>query len=108
MQRAQCQPGGVAADGDHYLEVSTWRYRGSLLVDEDEHMPPSGRRRRQKTDRTARISTRDGLLELDAQYLEILGLLDRATVARRTIAAVPRLTGVDLAWLGEPIAEDQM
>jgi signal transduction histidine kinase len=48
------------------------------------------------------------LLELDAQYAGILGLLDRAAVARRTVAAVPRLTGVDLAWLGEPMAEDRM
>ena len=77
------------------------------------------RRRHHKTGRPARTSTRGepgrgpsalqaGLSELDAQYAGILGLLDRAAVARRTVAAVPRLTGADLAWLGEPIAEDRM
>lgn len=69
--------------------------------------------------RSARIITRGalghrpgglqaGLLELDAQYAGIIGLLDRTAVARRTVAAVPRLAGVDLAWLGEPVAEDRM
>ena len=58
--------------------------------------------------RRSASALRAGLLELDAQYAGILGLLDRAAVARRTVAAVPGLTGVDLAWLGEPIAEDRM
>lgn len=78
------------------------------------------RRRRQiRTGRPAKTDTRGalgrgpgalqaGLLELDAQYAGILGLLDRAAIARRTVAAVPGLTGVDLAWLGEPVAEDRM
>jgi len=50
----------------------------------------------------------DGLLELDAQYAAVVGLLDRAAVARRTVASVPRLTGAELAWLGEPTAADRM
>jgi len=77
------------------------------------------RRRPNKIGRLARPRTRGargpgpsalqaGLLELEAQYAGILGLLDRAAVARRTVAAVPGLTGVDLAWLGEPIADDRM
>jgi signal transduction histidine kinase len=82
-------------------------------------MSVPGRRRRDKTGRSVRTTRRGapgpassalqaGLLDLEAQYAGILGLLDRAAVARRTVAAVPGLTGVDLAWLGEPIAEDRM
>jgi len=53
----------------------------------------------------------DLLLALDAQYAEILGMLDRAAAVRRLVANVPRLVGVDVAWVGDPLAapgEDRM
>jgi signal transduction histidine kinase len=50
----------------------------------------------------------DELLQLDAEYAEILGMLDRSAASRRLVANVPQLTGVDLAWIGEPTREDEM
>jgi signal transduction histidine kinase len=50
----------------------------------------------------------DVLLALDEQYGEILGLLDRAAAVRRIVATVPRLTGVDVAWIGEPDGSNQV
>jgi signal transduction histidine kinase len=50
----------------------------------------------------------DVLLALDAQYSEILGLLDRNAAVRRMVANVPRLVGVDVAWVGEPSGADQI
>jgi signal transduction histidine kinase len=53
----------------------------------------------------------DLLLALDAQYAEILGMLDRAAAVRRLVANVPRLVGVDVAWVGDPLGapgEDRM
>jgi signal transduction histidine kinase len=50
----------------------------------------------------------DMLLALDAEYAEILGLLDRATAVRRIVATVPELVGVDVAWVGEPAGTDQI
>jgi signal transduction histidine kinase len=48
------------------------------------------------------------LLALDAQYAEILGMLDRSIAARRMVATIPELVGVDMAWIGDPTGEDQM
>jgi LuxR family transcriptional regulator, regulator of acetate metabolism len=50
----------------------------------------------------------DLLRALDAEYHEILGLLDRAVAVRRMVATVPSLVGVDVAWVGEPAGEDRM
>jgi signal transduction histidine kinase len=50
----------------------------------------------------------DALLALDAQYAEILGLLDRPAALRRMVATVPPLTGVDLAWVGDPAGDDEI
>jgi signal transduction histidine kinase len=50
----------------------------------------------------------DVLLALDAQYAEILGLLDRAAAVRRMVANVPPITGVDIAWVGEPTGDDRI
>jgi signal transduction histidine kinase len=50
----------------------------------------------------------DVLGELDAEYADILALLDRQAAARRMVANVPELAGVDLAWVGEPDGEDQI
>jgi signal transduction histidine kinase len=50
----------------------------------------------------------DVLLALDAQYAEILGLLDRAAAVRRMVANVPPVTGVDIAWVGEPTGDDRI
>jgi signal transduction histidine kinase len=50
----------------------------------------------------------DVLLELDAQYAEILGLLDRSAAVRRMVATVPEAVGVDVAWVGEPDGADRI
>jgi signal transduction histidine kinase len=50
----------------------------------------------------------DVLFALDAQYAEILGLLDRPAAVRRMVANVPALVGVDIAWVGEPSGHDEM
>jgi signal transduction histidine kinase len=47
----------------------------------------------------------DVLSALDAQYAEIVGLLDRSAAVRRMVANVPEMVGVDLAWVGDPIAD---
>jgi signal transduction histidine kinase len=76
-------------------------------------MAPPHRRGRRPADRPARPTVRntvlpDALLTLDAQFTEILGLLDRAATIRRMVATVPRLAGVDIAWVGDPTGEDRM
>ncbi|HEU4425782.1 MAG TPA: GAF domain-containing protein [Pilimelia sp.] len=50
----------------------------------------------------------DVLLALDAQYAEILGLLDRPSAIRRMVANVPAIIGVEIAWVGEPVDADQL
>jgi signal transduction histidine kinase len=50
----------------------------------------------------------DVLLALDAQYAEILGLLDRPAAVRRMVANVPPIVGVDIAWVGEPTGDDRI
>jgi signal transduction histidine kinase len=48
------------------------------------------------------------LLALDAQYAEIVALLDRPAAVRRMVANVPAFVGVDIAWVGEPSSDDEM
>jgi signal transduction histidine kinase len=48
------------------------------------------------------------LLALDAQYAEIIGLLDRTAAVRRMVATVPASLGVDVAWVGEPSGDDEV
>src|SRR6266487_1288111 len=50
----------------------------------------------------------DVLLGLDEEYANILALLDRAAALQRIMAKVPELTGVDVAWVGEPEGRDQI
>jgi len=50
----------------------------------------------------------DVLQELDGEFAEILALLDQQAAARRMVANVPRLAGVDLAWVGEPDGDDKI
>lgn len=50
----------------------------------------------------------DVLMALDDQYAEILGLLDRVVAVRRIVATVPRLVGVEIAWVGDPSGADRM
>lgn len=50
----------------------------------------------------------DALLALDAQYAEVLGMLDRVVAVRRMVANVPRLVGVDIAWVGEAAGGDRI
>jgi signal transduction histidine kinase len=47
----------------------------------------------------------DVLLALEAQYAEVLGLLDRPVAVRRMVAHVPSVAGVDVAWVGEPTGD---
>ncbi len=58
-------------------------------------------------DRPARRAL-DVLAELDEDYAEVLILLDRQAAARRMVANVPRLAGVDLAWVGEPDGDERI
>src|SRR5258707_11996363 len=81
---------GVAASGDPDLGVSIWRYRERPPVREDATMAPPHRRGRRPAARPARSTVRDtalpdALLTLDAQFTEILGLLDRAATVRRMV-----------------------
>jgi signal transduction histidine kinase len=50
----------------------------------------------------------DGLLALDAEYAEILSLLDRSAAVSRMVATIPALAGVKMAWIGEPDGEDRI
>jgi signal transduction histidine kinase len=50
----------------------------------------------------------DVLLGLDKEYASILALLDRAAAMQRIVARVPQLTGVDVAWVGEPDGADRL
>jgi signal transduction histidine kinase len=50
----------------------------------------------------------DEVLRLDAEYAEILSLLDGPAATNRIMSSVPRLSGVDLAWLGEPAGADEI
>jgi signal transduction histidine kinase len=50
--------------------------------------------------------TPDVLLGLDEEYASILALLDRAAARQRIVTRVPQLSGVDVAWVGEPDGAD--
>lgn len=50
----------------------------------------------------------DMLLSLDEEYAKILTLLDRPVATRRMMATVPRLAGVEVAWVGEPAGADRI
>ncbi len=50
----------------------------------------------------------DVLLGLDAQFADILGMLDRAEAVRRIVTRVPDLVGVDMAWVGDPGGGDRI
>ncbi|WP_239312343.1 MULTISPECIES: GAF domain-containing protein, partial [unclassified Frankia] len=48
------------------------------------------------------------LLSLDEEYGAVLALLDRSAAIARMVVDVPRLAGVDVAWVGEPDGVDQI
>jgi signal transduction histidine kinase len=50
----------------------------------------------------------DVLLALDEEYAQILALLDRPAATQRMMATVPRLSGVDLAYVGEVSGGDRI
>src|SRR5258707_11370952 len=50
----------------------------------------------------------DVLARLDRDYTEIVALLDGPTATHRIMNLVPELTGVDMAYLGEPGGEDRI
>ncbi|QKV96208.1 GAF domain-containing protein [Streptomyces sp. NA02950] len=50
----------------------------------------------------------DVLLELTEGYGEILAMLDQSIAMRRIVDEVPELSGVDVAWLGEPDGGDRI
>jgi signal transduction histidine kinase len=50
----------------------------------------------------------DLLAELDEEYAEILALLDRPAAMRRLSSTVPKLTGVEVAWVGSPSSPEQI
>jgi signal transduction histidine kinase len=50
----------------------------------------------------------DVLARLDHDYAEIIALLDGPTATNRIMNLVPELTGVDVAYLGEPAGADRI
>jgi signal transduction histidine kinase len=50
----------------------------------------------------------DVLLALEEGYAEALTLLDRPAVIQRMVMSVPDLTGLDVAWVGEPDGSDRI
>jgi signal transduction histidine kinase len=50
----------------------------------------------------------DMLLELDADFADLLSMLDGPAAVRRMVSQVPDLVGVDLAWIGDPNGQDRM
>ncbi|MGP3922183.1 GAF domain-containing protein [Streptomyces sp. 8N616] len=48
------------------------------------------------------------LFELTEGYSEVLALLDQSVAMRRIADDVPELSGVDVAWVGEPDGADQI
>lgn len=50
----------------------------------------------------------DALIALEERYAETLALFDSAAAIQRMVATVPLLTGVDVAWVGEPDVGDQL
>jgi signal transduction histidine kinase len=50
----------------------------------------------------------DILARLDQEFVEILELLDGPAATNRIMQVVPEATGVDLAWIGEPVGADRM
>jgi signal transduction histidine kinase len=50
----------------------------------------------------------DALLALDAEYAEILSMLDRPSAVSRMVATIPAFTGVRMAWVGEPDGADRI
>jgi LuxR family transcriptional regulator, regulator of acetate metabolism len=48
----------------------------------------------------------DNVARLEQAYVEILGLLDGPTATHLIMLGVPELTGVDLAYLGEPTGSE--
>ena len=47
-------------------------------------------------------------MELSEGYSRILALLDRSAAMRRVVDEVPALSGVDVAWVGEPEGGDRI
>jgi signal transduction histidine kinase len=58
--------------------------------------------------RAAAAVSPDVLLGLDEEYASILALLDRGAARQRIVTSVPQLTGVDVAWVGEPDGADRL
>jgi signal transduction histidine kinase len=50
----------------------------------------------------------NAMSELTNGYSEILGMLDQSFAMGRVVDGVPELSGVDVAWLGEPDGEDRI
>ncbi|MGW0557413.1 GAF domain-containing protein [Streptomyces sp. NPDC002926] len=48
------------------------------------------------------------LFELTEGYSQMLGLLDQSIAMHRVVDDVPELSGVDVAWVGEPDGEDRI
>jgi len=50
----------------------------------------------------------DALLALDAEYAEIVSMLDRPAAVSRMVATIPAFAGVKMAWVGEPDGDDRI
>src|SRR5436190_16733328 len=48
------------------------------------------------------------LLRIDEEYADILAMLDHAAAVRRMVDTIPALTGLDVAWIGEPVGNDRI
>jgi signal transduction histidine kinase len=50
----------------------------------------------------------DALLALDAEYAEIVSMLDQPAAVSRMVATIPAFAGVKMAWVGEPDGDDRL
>jgi signal transduction histidine kinase len=50
----------------------------------------------------------DAVLRLDAEFAEIMALLDGSEATRRIVGTVPDGAGVDIAWFGDPTGPDKI
>src|SRR6266480_6443338 len=88
-----CSSDLVAPGGGPFSEVSRWRWT---------------RRRRCATIAAMTQPLPDALLALDAEYAEIVSMLDQPAALSRMVATIPAFAGVKMAWVGEPDGDDRI
>src|SRR2546430_8880748 len=83
----------VGPGGGPFSEVSRWRWtrrrRCAIIAAMTQPLP-------------------DALLALDAEYAEIVSMLDQPAALSRMVATIPAFAGVKMAWVGEPDGDDRI